>query len=175
MRLNRVTLSSYADRRPFSLRSTTAWTGALSANGARIPVSGRNAQTPVIRRRRGEWVKGDTKSGMSVRPLGKIAVEIIGSQPKNDDFVFSYERGRPVSNLRPHFLKLEMPDDVSPHTLRHSFASLAADMGHSDNTIASLLGHSRGSITSRYMHLADRSLIAAADSVALETLRLMKA
>jgi integrase len=86
---------------------------------------------------------GDTKSGMSVRPLGKIAVEIIGSQPKNDDFVFSYERGRPVSNLRPHFLKLEMPDDVSPHTLRHSFASLAADMGHSDNTIASLLGHSR--------------------------------
>jgi integrase len=112
---------------------------------------------------------------MSVRPLSKIAVEIIESQPKNDDFVFSYERGQPVANLRPHFLKLEMPRDVSPHTLRHSFASLAADMGHSDNTIASLLGHSRGSITSRYMHLADRSLIAAADSVALETMRLMKA
>jgi integrase len=92
---------------------------------------------------------GDTKSGMSVRPLSKIAVEIIEAQPKSDDFVFSYERGQPVSNLRPHFLKLEMPGDVSPHTLRHSFASLAADMGHSDNTIASLLGHSRGTITSR--------------------------
>jgi integrase len=118
---------------------------------------------------------GDTKSGISVRPLSKIAVEIIEAQPKKDDFVFSYERGQPVANLRPHFLKLEMPDDVSPHTLRHSFASLAADMGHSDNTIASLLGHSRGSITSRYMHLADRSLIAAADGVALETMRLMKA
>jgi integrase len=118
---------------------------------------------------------GETKSGMSVRPLSKIAVEIIASQPKNDDFVVSYERGRPIANLRPHFLKLEMPRDVSPHTLRHSFASLAADIGHSDNTIASLLGHSRGSITSRYMHLADRSLIAAADGVALETMRLMKA
>jgi integrase len=118
---------------------------------------------------------GDTKSGMSVRPLSKIAVEIIEAQPRKDEFVFSYERERPVSNLRPHFLKLEMPDDVSPHTLRHSFASLAADLGRSDNTIASLLGHSRGTITSRYMHLADRSLIAAADSVALETMRLMKA
>jgi integrase len=118
---------------------------------------------------------GDTKSGMSVRPLSKIAVEIIEAQPTKDDFVFSYERGQPIANLRPHFLKLEMPDDVSPHTLRHSFASLAADMGHSDNTIASLLGHSRGTITSRYMHLADRSLIAAADGVALETMRLMKA
>jgi integrase len=118
---------------------------------------------------------GDTKSGMSVRPLSKIAVEIIEAQPRKDEFVFSYERGRPISNLRPHFLNLEMPDDVSPHTLRHSFASLAADMGHSDNTIASLLGHSRGSITSRYMHLADRSLIAAADGVANETMRLMKA
>jgi integrase len=118
---------------------------------------------------------GDTKSGMSVRPLSKIAVEIIEAQPRKGEFVFSYEHGRPISNLRPHFLKLEMPDDVSPHTLRHSFESLAADLGHSDNTIASLLGHSRGSITSRYMHLADRSLIAAADSVALETMRLMEA
>jgi integrase len=118
---------------------------------------------------------GDTKSGMSVRPLSKIAVEIIEGQPRKDAFVFSYERGCPLSNLRPHWLKLEMPEDVSPHTLRHSFASLAADIGHSDNTIASLLGHSRGTITSRYMHLADKSLIAAADAVALETMRLMKA
>jgi integrase len=117
---------------------------------------------------------GDTKSGMSVRPLSKVAVEIIEAQPRKDAFVFSNERGRLLSNLRPHWLKLEMPEDVSPHTLRHSFASLAADLGHSDNTIASLLGHSRGTITSRYMHLADKSLIAAADGVALETMRIMQ-
>jgi integrase len=66
-----------------------------------------------------------------------------------------------------------MSAEVTPHTLRHSFASLAADLGHSDNTIASLLGHSRGSITSRYMHGSDKALIAAADSVANETRRLM--
>ena len=47
-------------------------------------------------------------------------------------------------------------------------------MGYSDNTIASLLGHSRGSVTSRYLHGSDKALIAAADGVAAETMRLMQ-
>ena len=66
-----------------------------------------------------------------------------------------------------------MDKTVTPHTLRHSFASLAADMGLADHTIAALLGHSRQTITSRYMHLADRALIEAAGTVANETIRLM--
>ena len=61
-----------------------------------------------------------------------------------------------------------MPSDVTPHVLRHSLASLAADMGFSDNVISGLLGHSRNSVTSRYVHL-ERSLIEAADKVANET------
>lgn len=72
---------------------------------------------------------GDTKTGVSVRPLSKVAIEIIEAQPKKDEFVFSYEHSRPISNLRPHWLNLEMPKDVSPHTLRHSLASLAAEDG----------------------------------------------
>jgi integrase len=47
-------------------------------------------------------------------------------------------------------------------------------MGIADHTIAALLGHSRQTITSRYMHLADRALIEAADTVANQTLRLMR-
>jgi site-specific recombinase XerD len=70
--------------------------------------------------------------------------------------------------------KLGMPDGVTPHTLRHSFASLAGDMGFADSTIAGLLGHSRSSITSCYIHL-DKALIEAADKVAGETMRLMRA
>ena len=68
-----------------------------------------------------------------------------------------------------------LPKDVTPHTLRHSFASLAADMGLPDHTISGLLGHRNGNITSRYMHLADKALIEAADLVANETLSLMRA
>jgi integrase len=117
----------------------------------------------------------DTKSGMSIRPLSKIAVQIIEAQQRLGPYVFDHGHGKPIDALRPNWMKLEMPRDISPHVLRHSFASLAADMGLSDNTIASLLGHARQSITSRYLHGSDKALIESANIVANETLRLMKA
>jgi integrase len=80
----------------------------------------------------------------------------------------------PISNLTPWWNKLDMPKDVSPHVLRHSFASLGADLGLSDNTIASLLGHKGQSITSRYLHGSDKALIESANLVANETLKFMK-
>jgi hypothetical protein len=57
--------------------------------------------------------------------------------------------------------------------LRHSFASLAAELGYNEPTIASLIGHKTHSITSRYMHSADAVLLAAADAVANATMKLM--
>jgi integrase len=59
-----------------------------------------------------------------------------------------------------------VPRDITPHILRHSFASLASDMGYSDATIAVLLGHKGATVTSRYIHVADAALIAAADRLA---------
>ena len=66
-------------------------------------------------------------------------------------------------------------EDVTPHTLRHSFASVAGDLGYTEPTIAALLGHAAGSLTSRYVHHLDSVLIAAADRVAEEILRMMTA
>jgi integrase len=55
--------------------------------------------------------------------------------------------------------------DVTPHVLRHSYASTAADLGFSELTIAALLGHRKASVTSRYAHHADAVLLQAADAV----------
>jgi integrase len=63
--------------------------------------------------------------------------------------------------------------DVTPHVLRHSFASLAADLGYSEPTIAAMIGHKGQTITSRYVHSADAVLLAAADAVADRTAELM--
>ena len=63
--------------------------------------------------------------------------------------------------------------DVMPHVLRHSFASLAADLGYSESTIAALAGHTGRSTTSRYTHAPDAVLLAGADAVANKTLELM--
>jgi integrase len=63
--------------------------------------------------------------------------------------------------------------DITPHVLRHSYASLAADLGYSELTIAALIGHKRHSITSRYVHSADALLLAAADAIADHIMGLM--
>jgi integrase len=74
----------------------------------------------------------------------------------------------------PKIAKLgELPADITPHVMRHSFASLAGDLGYSEPTIAALVGHKGHSVTSRYMHSADVVLLAAADAVADRTAELM--
>jgi site-specific recombinase XerD len=45
--------------------------------------------------------------------------------------------------------------DVTPHVLRHSFASVGNDLGFTEVTIAALVGHSKGSVTSKYIHALD--------------------
>ena len=62
---------------------------------------------------------------------------------------------------------------MTPNVLRHSFVSLADDLGYSDATIGSLVGHKGRTITSRYMHSADAVLLAAVDTVANRTAELM--
>ncbi len=113
----------------------------------------------------------NTKSGRSVRPLGAEAIRIIESQPRRNEFVFNLN-GKPIRNINYHFAKLGLDKTITPHVLRHSFASLAADLGFGDHVIGSLLGHRQSSITSRYLHL-DKSLIEAADTVAQRTLELI--
>lgn len=63
-------------------------------------------------------------------------------------------------------------EDVTPHTLRHSFASMAASQGFSELTISGLLGHAPRGVTQRYVHL-DTALVIAADQVAAEIARLL--
>ena len=120
----------------------------------------------------------DTKTGASLRPLSELACMAIQSQPMIGDVVFASRSGEmPIVGYRKMWLRIaklgDLPADITPHVLRHSFASLAADLSYNEPTIASLLGHKTHSITSRYMHSADTVLLAAADAVANATMKLM--
>jgi integrase len=55
--------------------------------------------------------------------------------------------------------------DVRLHDLRHSFASVGAASGDSLLVIGKLLGHRDAKTTSRYAHLTDDPLKAAADRI----------
>jgi integrase len=126
---------------------------------------------------------GDSKTGRSMRPLSRVACDVLREIARRypgdkDELVFPPTRGNGrmtgFRKLWNRITKLvELPADVTPHVLRHSFASLAGDLGYSEPTIAALIGHKRHSITSRYMHAADAVLLAAADAVADRTCALM--
>ena len=117
----------------------------------------------------------DTKTGRSMRPLSHTACDVLRSLGRGDvALVFPPTRGEGTMTgfrkLWDRIAKLgELSADVTPHVLRHSFASLAADLGYSEPTIAALIGHKGQTITSRYVHAADAVLLAAADTVANET------
>ena len=120
----------------------------------------------------------DTKTGASMRPLSGLACSFIDSQPRVSDLVFPARSSEaPIIGYRKMWTKVAsfggLPSDITPHVLRHSFASLAADLGYNEPTIAALLGHKTHSITSRYVHSADAVLLAAADAVANATMKLM--
>lgn len=55
---------------------------------------------------------------------------------------------------------------LTPHGLRHAFASTAANLGMTEITIAAMLGHATGTQTGRYIHHVDTALVAAADRTA---------
>ena len=121
---------------------------------------------------------GDTKTGDLVRALSHRACDILRVIPRKGELVFTATRGnRQMTGFMKMWVKLfknsGLPSDVTPHVLRHSFASLASDLGYSDATIAALLGHKGRTITSRYVHSADAVLLAAADAVADWTAELM--
>ena len=114
---------------------------------------------------------GDTKAGQQLRPIGRAAVAVLQSVPGDNKspFIFPASRGEgPLTNVRvfEKACRLAGLQGVSLHTLRHSFASVAHELGYSELTIAGLLGHRTHSVTSRYVHHVDRVLGVAADRVA---------
>lgn len=122
----------------------------------------------------------DTKTDASARPLSKDAADILRAQGRGaaDTLLFPPTRGEGVmSGIRSFFDRVveraELPKDVTPHVLRHSFISVAADLEYSESTIGALVGHKQHSITSRYTHRADAVLLAAADTVTREIARRM--
>jgi integrase len=120
----------------------------------------------------------DSKEGAAVRPIGQAFLDHIATieRRENCPMVLPAARsGRGFGGLAKGWKRIARTAglDVTPHTLRHSFASVAGDLGYTEPTIAALLGHAAGSVTSRYVHHLDSVLIAAADRVADEIIRMM--
>jgi integrase len=148
----------------------TGWRSgeALALRWSQIDIGRRTAALP------------DSKTGRSMRPLSRAACDILCQLGRLAPPALVFPATRGIGTMT-GFRKLwdritrlgRLPRDVTPHVLRHSFASLAADLGYSEPTIAALVGHKGYTVTSRYIHSADSVLLAAADSVSDRTAALL--
>lgn len=113
----------------------------------------------------------DSKEGASIRPIGLPVVEYLESRRTGDigTYVFPGQGDDNAFGSFPkHWVKIfegSTLSDITPHVLRHSFASIANDLGFTEVTIAALVGHAKGSVTSKYIHTLDTALIMAADTI----------
>lgn len=115
----------------------------------------------------------DTKTDAQIRLLGKPALRVVRARPvtETSPYVFPSDGGQS------HFIAADGVlgrichklgfTDVTPHTLRHTFASIAGELGYSELTIAAMLGHAAGSVTGRYVHI-DEAILTAVERVSAE-------
>jgi integrase len=123
---------------------------------------------------------GDSKTGASIRPIGKAAVEVLKEilSDRATGWVLPGIRNPldhigSLDDLIEKIIAMAGLNGVTAHTLRHSYASVAADLNYSDNTIGAIIGHAGSGTTSRYTHRLDTVLVAAADIISEEIKRQM--
>ncbi len=115
--------------------------------------------------------KGSKQRMLPVLPVVREAVQaylkLCPRQPGNDGPLFLGTRGKRLNpgvaqkRLRELRLLLGLPDTVTPHALRHSFATHLLGAGGDLRAIQELLGHASLSTTQRYTAVDSDSLMAA--------------
>ena len=137
-----------------------------------------NLEWPQIDAERRAAVLPQTKSGRSVRVLSDPAIALLRDIPRMQSTVaFPSVGGRAITSFSPYWRRIVRGypslDGVTPHVLRHSFASEAAEMQYGAFIIAALLGHTIAGVTAGYTHVGDAALLAAANGVAQRIQNLM--
>ena len=120
----------------------------------------------------GELRLPDSKTGSKVVHLGDPAIAVLGGIPRGEGnpWVFpSVKAGRHMTYLHDSWRRIldrAGIENLRIHDLRHSFASGGLLVGEGLPMIGKLLGHSKVQTTTRYAHLANDPLKAAANRIA---------
>lgn len=121
--------------------------------------------------RAGVAVLEDTKTGKSQRTLSAVAVSLLRTIPRRTgcDYVFPNASGKPISDPRAAWDAIRQRSgvtDLTLHGLRHTFASVALDIGLPYEVRQALIGHKAEGMTAQYSHVRPEVLREAADRVA---------
>ena len=111
-------------------------------------------------------------------PIGEFALEYlslyidkvrrcnVGYKTK---YVFLNKEGKPISRqyfwrkVKEYALRANIYTEISPHTLRHSFATHLLENGANLREVQEMLGHSKIETTQIYTHVSTKRIISAYD------------
>ena len=120
----------------------------------------------------------DTKTDAQVRSIGPEALKVVLSQPEivGNPYVFPSLTGAGPYQAAPACFKRLCLwagiEGATLHTLRHTFGSIAAELGFTELTIRAMLGHASQNITQDYIHV-DEALKLAVRKTSDEIARLL--
>jgi integrase/recombinase XerD len=108
-------------------------------------------------------LKGGPARAIPVAPDLRVSLRraVVQSQPTRSDplaIVFPVNERTFRSALARAAVRAGVPGRVSPHTLRHTFATLAHQAGASSRTVQALLGHRTIRSTETYLHTDPRDI-----------------
>jgi len=111
--------------------------------------------------------KGNKERIVPVAPLALELLQLYLQQARpafdkgrNDDAIFLSDRGKGMvrqtfwNRLKQYCRLAGIPEDTSPHTLRHSFATHLLEGGADLRSIQEMLGHSSLGVTQIYTHVS---------------------
>jgi len=162
--LDSMTGDSLSDLRNRAMFETLYSTGLRVSELAGINISDLDVHTGVVR----VYGKGGKER---IVPIGrkaivaiqayreKLRVECGDPAEKNEALFLNKNKGRLTTRsiariLDRHAKACGLPSPVSPHALRHTFATHMLDAGADLRAVQELLGHERLSTTQKYTHVS---------------------
>ena len=125
------------------------------------------------------YIKTEGKGSKErIIPIGEFALEYlslyidkvrrcnVGYKTK---YVFLNKEGKPISRqyfwrkVKEYALRANIYTEISPHTLRHSFATHLLENGANLREVQEMLGHSKIETTQIYTHISTKRIISAYD------------
>ena len=111
-------------------------------------------------------------------PIGDYAIEYLNkyvdevrryNPGKNSDFIFLNRNGKPLTRqffwqqIKKYAGLANISSNISPHTLRHSFATHLLENGAELRMVQDMLGHSKISTTQIYTHVSSKRILSIYD------------
>lgn len=111
-------------------------------------------------------------------PMGDFAIEYVSKyinevrekfHGANSKYLFLNKEGKPLSRtyffkqIKKYALQVGIDKDISPHTLRHCFATHMLEGGAQLRAVQEMLGHTNIATTQIYTHVSTKRILSAYD------------